>query len=398
MASKKAKENLLVVNFDVESKAFQTFSDLKQATEADNYFVSQGAIVKKEAGKVLVKDGFDTNLSSVDDTLKGGLIGGLIGLIGGPLGVLLGGSVGALIGDSKDTEECLKDLVVLGRVGELLVEGETALILLAEEKDDAALTEKLNACGATVTVLPAAEVEKEIERAAEAEEKREKKAQRDYDSIKESENLLIVNYKNESDAYQAFAELETLDDYYFIDKAAIVKKENGEYIVKEEYDGGVKSVDDAVKGGLIGSLIGLLGGPLGVLFGGSVGATVGGIKDTADFLKDFDLADYAYAHIGEGETVLLILADEKGHAALNDKLNAFDVTIKRVSVLAVEKELERAAEYEAQRKKLAAQREELLAEREDLEAEREELDAQQDELDAKRQELDAKCREIDAKL
>lgn len=398
MANKKAKLNLLVANFDIESKTFQAFSDLRQAGEADNYFVSQGAIVKKEDGKILIKDGFEAGLSSVDDTLKGGLIGSLIGLVGGPLGVLFGGTVGALIGDSKDTEECLKDLVVLGRVGELLVEDETALILLAEEKDDAALTEKLNTYGATVTVLPAAEVEKEIERAAEAEEKRERKAQRDYDSIKESENLLIVNYKNESDAYQAFSELETLDDYYYIDQAAIVKKENGEYIVKDEYYGGVKSADNTVKGGLIGSLIGLLGGPLGVLFGGSVGATIGGIKDTSDFLKDFVLADYAYAHIGEGETALLILADEKGNKALNDKLNAFDVTIKRVSVLAVEKELERAAEYEAQREKLAAQREELLAEREELKAECEELDAQQNELDAKRQELDAKCKEIDAKL
>ena len=334
----------------------------------------------------------------MDDTLKGGLIGSLIGMLGGPLGVLFGGTVGALIGDSKDTEECLKDLVVLGRVGELLVEGETALILLAEEKGDAALTEKLNTYGATVARLPAAEVEKEIERAAKAEEKLEKKAQRDYDSIKESENLLIVNYKNESDAYQAFTELETLNDYYYIDQAAIVKKENGEYIVKEEYYGGVKSADDTVKGGLIGSLIGLLGGPLGVLFGGSVGATIGGIKDTADFLKDFDLADYAYAHIGEGETALLLLADEKGNSALNDQLNAFDVTIKRISVPAVEKELDRAAVYEAQREKLAAQREELIAERNDLEAERKELDAQQNEIDAKRQELDAKCEEIDAKL
>ena len=173
MASKKAKENLLVVNFDTESKTFQAFSDLKQAPEADSYFISQGAIVKKEAGEVLIKDGFESGLSSVDDTLKGGLIGSLIGLIGGPLGVLLGGSVGAMIGDSKDTEECLKDLVVLGRVGELLVDGETALILLAEEKEDAALTEKLSAYGATVTTLPAVEVEKEIERAAKAEEKRE---------------------------------------------------------------------------------------------------------------------------------------------------------------------------------------------------------------------------------
>ena len=396
MANKKA--NLLIVNFDIESKSFQAFSDLKQAPETDNYLVSQASIVTKEHGKVYIKDEFDTGMKAVDDTLKGGLIGGLIGILGGPLGVLLGGSVGALIGDAKDTDDYLKDLTILDSVCELLFEGETALILLADEKDSDALAEKLNSYGAKITRLPAAEVEKEIELAAKAEEKREKKALRDYNSIKESENLLIVNYKNESDAYQAFTELETENDYYFIDQAAIVKKENGEYIVKEEYDGGVKTADDTVAGGLIGSLIGILGGPLGVLLGGGVGATIGGIMDTADFLKNFDLADYAYAHIGEGETVLLLLADEKGNSALNDQLNAFDVTIKRISVPAVEKELERAAEYEAQREKLAAQREELIAERNDLEAERKELDAQQNEIDAKRQELDAKCEEIDAKL
>ncbi len=391
MANKKAKENLLIVNFDVESKTFQAFSDLKQAPETDHYFVSQASVVTKDHGKVIIKDEFDTGIKAVDDTLKGGLIGGLIGILGGPLGVLLGGSVGALIGDAKDTDDYLRDLTMLDSVCECLFDGETALILLADEKDNDALTEKLNSYGAKISRLPAAEVEKEIALAAEAEEKREKKALRDYDSIKESENLLIVNYKNESDAYQAFSELETLSDYYFIDQAAIVKKENGEYVVKEEYDGGLKTADDTLKGGLIGSLIGILGGPVGVLLGGSVGATIGGIKDTADILKEFDLADYAYAHIGEGETVLILLADEKGNSALNDQLNAFDVTIKRTSVPAVVKELERAAEYEAQREKLAAHREELMAERNDLEAERQELDA-------KRQELDAKCKELDAKL
>ena len=212
-------------------------------------------------------------------------------------------------------------------------------------------------------------------------------------SKKAKENLLVVNFDTESKTFQAFSDLRQAGeaDNYFVSQGAIVKKEDGKILIKDGFEAGLSSVDDTLKGGLIGSLIGLVGGPLGVLFGGSVGATIGGIKDTSDFLKDFVLADYAYAHIGEGETALLILADEKGNKALNDKLNAFDVTIKRVSVLAVEKELERAAEYEAQREKLAAQREELLAEREELKAECEELDA-------KRQELDAKCKEIDAKL
>ena len=368
MANKKATENILIVSFDTESKTYQAFSDLKQAAEDDNYFISQGSVVKKEHGEILVKDEFDTGLKAMDDTLKGGLIGGLVGLLGGPLGGLLGGSVGALIGDAKDTGEYLRDLTLLDTASTLIFEGETVLLLLAEEKGDAALTEKLNGYGAKITRLSAAEVEKELELIAKAEDKRDRKALRDYNSIRESENLLIVNYKNESDAYQALTELEALNDYYFIDQAAIVKKENGEYVVKEDYDSGVKTADDTVKGGLIGGLLGLLGGPVGVLLGGGAGATIGGIKDTADFLKVFDLADYAYAHIGEGETVLLLLADEKGNATLNEKLNAFDVTIKRASVPAVENELKRAAELQARRERLEdeARFEELEAKRKEL--------------------------------
>ncbi len=368
MANKKATENILIVSFGTESKTYQAFSDLKQAAEDDNYFISQGSVVKKENGEIIVKDEFDTGLKAVDDTLKGGLIGGLVGLLGGPLGSLLGGSVGALIGDAKDTGEYMRDLTLLDTASKLVFEGETVLLLLADEKGDAALTEKLNSYGAKITRLSAAEVEKELELIAKAEDKRDEKALRDYNSIRESENLLIVNYENESDAYQALTELKALNDYYFIDQAAIVKKENGEYVVKEEYDSGVKTADDTVKGGLIGSLLGLIGGPVGVLLGGGAGATIGGIKDTADFLKVFDLADYAYAHIGEGETVLLLLADEKGNATLNEKLNAFDVTIKRASVPAVENELKRAAELQARRERLEdeARYEEIEGKRKEL--------------------------------
>ena len=305
--------------------------------------------MKRENGELVVKDEFETGVRAMDDTLKGSLIGGLVGMLGGPLGVLLGGSVGALIGEVKDTGDVMKDLTLLDTVSECIVEGETALLILADEKGDAALSEKLSAFDAAVTRLSAAEVEKEIECAAKAEEKREEQARKKYDKIKVSENLLFVNYKEESEAYQAFSDLkQAANDYYYISQAAIVKKENGEYIVKDEFDNAI-AVDDTLKGGLIGGLIGLLGGPLGVLYGGTVGAAIGEVKDTGDILSQFGLIDYVYKHIAEGETVLVILADEKGDAALTEKLNAFDVTIERLPAAKVAKEMERAAELEFER-------------------------------------------------
>lgn len=349
MASKKFTENILIANFTKESVAYQAFSELKQAIADEKYFISQAAIVKRENEGLVVKDEFDTGVRAVDDTLKGGLIGGLIGLLGGPLGVLLGGSVGALIGEAKDTGDALKDLTLLDAVSECIVEGETALLILADEKGDAALNEKLSAFDAAVTRLSAAEVEKEIERTAKAEEKREEQAWKKYDKIKVTENLLFVNYKEESEAYQAFSDLkQAANDYYSISQAAIVKKENGEYIIKDEFDSAI-AMDDTLKGGLIGGLIGLLGGPLGVLYGGTVGAAIGELKDTGDILSQFGLIDYVYNHLPEGETALVILADEKGDAALTEKLNAFDVTIERIPAAKAAKEMEQAAELEFKR-------------------------------------------------
>ena len=107
--AKKLAENILVVDFKKDSQAYQAFTELKDEFVDDNYFISQAAIVTKEDGEIVVKDSVERAEKAVDDTLKGGLVGGLVGLLGGPLGVLIGGGVGALIGGVKDTSDAWKD-------------------------------------------------------------------------------------------------------------------------------------------------------------------------------------------------------------------------------------------------------------------------------------------------
>ena len=43
--------------------------------------------------------------SGSNDTLKGGILGAVIGLLGGPIGAFLGGISGSLIGKSRDEDE-----------------------------------------------------------------------------------------------------------------------------------------------------------------------------------------------------------------------------------------------------------------------------------------------------
>ena len=163
------KENVILANYKVESEAYQALSELKRDTANANYTISQAMIVKRENGKLNVMDGFVNGITTGDDTWMGGLLGGLIGILGGPIGVLLGGSVGMLVGGAVDAGEMAGDTSLLEKAGDSIAEGETAIILLAQEEYETALTAKLNDFDVSITRLDAAEVAAEVEHAKEVE-------------------------------------------------------------------------------------------------------------------------------------------------------------------------------------------------------------------------------------
>ena len=163
------KENVILANYKVESEAYQALSELKRDTANANYTISQAMIVKRENGKLNVMDGFVNGMTTGDDTWMGGLLGGLIGILGGPIGVLLGGSVGMLVGGAVDAGEMAGDTSLLEKAGDNIADGETAIILLAQEEYETALTAKLNDFDVSITRLDAAEVAAEVEHAKEVE-------------------------------------------------------------------------------------------------------------------------------------------------------------------------------------------------------------------------------------
>ena len=158
-------ENVILVNYKVGSEAYQALSELKRASLNANYMISQAMVVRRENGKLEVKDSFVNGISAGDDTWMGGLLGGLIGVLGGPIGVLLGSSVGMLVGGAVDAGEMAGGASLLEKAGDSIPESETALILLAQEDYETALTAKLNDFDVTITRLDAAEVAAEVEHA-----------------------------------------------------------------------------------------------------------------------------------------------------------------------------------------------------------------------------------------
>ena len=184
-------ENLVLVNYKVESEAYQALSELKRDTANANYTISQAAIVKRENGQLNTMDGFINGKDANDDTVTGSLIGGLVGILGGPIGILLGGSVGMLVGGAVDAGGIVKDASLLEKAGDSIAEGETAIILLAQEEYETALTAKLNDFDVTITRFDAAEVAAEVEHAREVErqmakETREKLREEKTEAFKET--------------------------------------------------------------------------------------------------------------------------------------------------------------------------------------------------------------------
>lgn len=159
------KENIVIVNFKSSSDACQALNLLRAKPDNEGFFVSHGAIVKMDGGKLALQDGFVADDVKGEQKWTGGLIGGLVGLLAGPVGALVGGIGGALVGKSLDEDDLEDVSELLQKAGECLVNGETALLLKVQEDDETALEDKMRNYKATITRLDAEQVEAEIEQA-----------------------------------------------------------------------------------------------------------------------------------------------------------------------------------------------------------------------------------------
>jgi len=157
--------NIVAAIFEVESEGYQALTTLAKTPILNDTTVLQMALVKRDNGFLKICDSFDSGIHSTNDTLIGGLVGSVIGMLGGPIGMLLMGSYGALAGSLVDAGDSAGNASLIEKVAEKLLDGEMAMIALVDETNEAELDNALAAYKVTIARFDAVVIAEEVEEA-----------------------------------------------------------------------------------------------------------------------------------------------------------------------------------------------------------------------------------------
>ncbi len=188
-------QNILVTIFNVESEGFQAITTLSKKAVSNDYAIMEMALVKKEGTNLSVCDSFSSGLRTTDDTAAGGLIGSLVGILGGPIGVLLCGSAGALTGSVIDAMDASDSASMIEKAASKIQDGETALIVLADEKAESALDSELGKYSSMTMRFDAAVIATEVEEACKIQREMERQAREKLREQKKDDYKKLIEEK-----------------------------------------------------------------------------------------------------------------------------------------------------------------------------------------------------------
>jgi uncharacterized membrane protein len=157
-----AIDNVVVVEFTEQSKAYQGLSVLKECDAEGRIALASAAVVERTPdGTLRIPEGQE-NLGPIG-MASGSLLGMLIGVLGGPVGVLVGWGSGALIGGVFDIDRLDKSDEALTVFGRSIPQGSTAVMATVSEPAVEVIDGEMAKLGGKVTRRPVAEVVSELE-------------------------------------------------------------------------------------------------------------------------------------------------------------------------------------------------------------------------------------------
>lgn len=164
-----AKENVLIIYFNIESEGYQAFTEMRQKTfsNSKSILLEQASLIKRENEKIIAKDFFTNGKKIGEDVALGSIIGGFIGILGGPLGILLGMGVGATIGSIPSIHDTKENTSILQSVTSRLQNNDIAILAVVQEEDEAQLDEYFAKFDTTIVRYDAHVIEEEVEYAEE---------------------------------------------------------------------------------------------------------------------------------------------------------------------------------------------------------------------------------------
>ena len=174
--------DVLTVVFNVESEAYQAFSELKAFKQDRHTQIAQIALVKNENGKITIKDSVDFDDTSHEYATIGGIVGGLIGILSGPIGVIIGYGIGSLAGAASGR--------LIEEVTTKLLDGDVAVIALVHEEDESILNHVFAPYKTNIMRWDAVALAREVELAGQVQDEL-------YDKVQEDMNERRVNHLKE---------------------------------------------------------------------------------------------------------------------------------------------------------------------------------------------------------
>jgi uncharacterized membrane protein len=170
-------DNVVLVGFTEQSKAYQALSTLRRADDAGQVEVRAAALLERGPdGVVRAPEGDDAAPGVA--IAGGGLIGMLIGVLGGPLGMLLGTSTGMLTGSVAAAAHAGDQDIALAAISGQIEPGHTVLVAEVGEVATEVVDTAMSALGGTVTRRSAADVYDEIQSVKAAQDAADDEARR----------------------------------------------------------------------------------------------------------------------------------------------------------------------------------------------------------------------------
>jgi len=168
------------------------------------------------------------------------------------------------------------------------------------------------------------------------------------DELDGKQDVVVVSFQVDGNAYEALTSIKQLDSQRQIDlgaAAVIARGEDGRVVVKDEV--GEVGVVGTATGGLLGLLIGIIGGPLGILIGGATGLLVGSLFDVDDAEDTESVLSDISQYVRVGHTSLVAELSEQSPEVLDAAMDRLGGSVLRRPVDKIEAEI--AAAEDAQR-------------------------------------------------